>query len=279
MNTNFKIIFSVKILHSYFDGDICTCLEFQPAAGTLGLMKRFRFTLNENINGFEFYSTSTVALRDSLDYIKAATGQGYFEFNVFTNTSAFYSFTTLPINWIGALMYDSAVIVSTEEKTILLKETFSAPETTGIVGKLKVNFDDIVKYTADMNAVNFEISFTARETQWQYYVVNRNAVQLDNATVKGKGDIVFENSGSVIIETGEKALLFSSGSQLIPLSKFPKHKFDLVNNQQVASNNKTTQNSSSKMIIKGLPNPDPLKMGTVQINDKTQVSSPIYIYV
>jgi len=280
MNTSYQQLFHVKILHSYFEGNVCTCLQFVPAAGTLDIMKRFQFTINENVSGFAFYSSSTVSLSDSLSHVQAVTGQSYFEFDLINNETAFYGFTALPINWTGKLLYDSAAVTAPAEgNTWLLTETLSAPATTAIAGSLKIRFDDLIKYSNDQQPLNYEISFTARATQWQYYVVNRNAVQLDNAAVKGKGDIVFENAGNVIMETGEAALLFSSAGQLIPLSKFPKHKFDLVNSIVIAGTTKTTKSNASKMIIKGLPTPDPLRMGTVVLNEKTQVSSPIYIYV
>lgn len=279
MNTDFNKLFKVSILHSYFDGDICTCLQFSPSAVTLELLQRYQFKISDAVNGFGFYSSSATSLSASLGYIKAATGREYFEFDLLTSDPAFYCFTDLPVNWTGRLLYDSASVTQVQGgNTLLLTGKLSEPETTMIVGNLKVRFDDLVNYTVAGQPVNFEISYAARATQWQYYVVNRNSVNLDNASVKGKDGIVFENSGSVTIETGESALLFTSGERLIPLSRFPKHRFDLVNNLSPAGNQQAT-GSRSKTIIKGLPIPDPLRMGTVQLQTKSQVSSPIYIYV
>jgi hypothetical protein len=280
MDTGFQLLFKTEILHSYFEEDICTCLEFKPSKALEELLKRFKFTISGNTNGFLFYSSSTGSLSTFLDHIKTATGQDCFEFDLINNSEAFYSFTPFPLDWTGQLQYDSSLMTALPEaQTFLLTETLSPRETTGTAGKLKVRFNDVLTLQADGQALNFKIRFEARATQWQYYVVNRNAVPLENAAVKGKGDVAFENSGTVTIETGEKALLFSSGDQLIPLSRFPKQKFDLVRVLKPVSDQKPARSSASEIIVKGLPNPDPLKMGIATVNDKTQVSSPIYIYV
>lgn len=279
MRTNFLKLFQVEILHSYFESSICPCLQFLPAASTQGLMERYKFTILQNVNGFQFYSTSAVSLRDSLDYIRTVAGTNYFEFELFNNDAAFYCFTGgLPLNWQGQLLYNSAM-VNNDNGIFVMTQSLSVPEITAITGKLKINFDDLLKYDAAAQPLTYRISYTARATQWQYYIVNRNAIPMENPAVKGKSGIVFDNAGSVTMDTGEKALLFYSGT-LLPLSKVPNHKFDLVNTP--ADNNsatiKTKQNSA-RIIFKSLPTPDPMRMGTVAIDNKTQVSSPIYIYV
>ena len=279
MRTRFKFVFGVQVLHTYFEGDICTCLQLRPTAATADVMARYQLKMNDRINGFEFYSGSIASLSESLQHIQRTTGLSCFEFDLINNDMAFYCFTALPMNRTVQLLYDSASVTSIpESKTLLLTETIEAVDSTAIAGKLKVRFADLIKYTGDLQTVNFEISYTARETQWKYYVVNRNALDLNNPAIRGKSDINFRNEGIVTIETGEKALLFSSGDQLLALSKFPKYKFDLVNLLKPPTG-QPEKRTASKVIIKGLPDPDPSQIQAAFINAKTQVSSPIYIYV
>lgn len=278
MNTNFQQVFNVTILHSYFEGGICNCLEFMPTAATADLMHRYRFTMDEKVNGFALYTTSVVPLRDSLTYIQAASGDDRFEFELLNNNPAFYCFTALPMNWVGQLLYDSAQVTVSPEGTLVLQEILSSPETTFIAGKMSIRFSDLLDRAMRGQPAAFEISYTARATQWRYYVVNRNAVPMENAMVKGRNSITFTNGGKVKTAAGEEAVVYSSDS-LIPLSRNPKYIFDLVNQPLPAENKGTSANSSPRIIFKGLPNPDPAMMAEAEINNKIQVSSPIYIYV
>jgi len=278
ITTNYLQVLSLSVAHSYFEGNICTCLQFRPKPLAAELFGRFGFRMRNKLNGFELYTTSTATLRSLFNYITSATGEVFFEFDMLSSRSDFNSFTEIPVNWVGLLEYSSRNITE-GDKTLLLKETLSPPVTPSVCGNLKIYFDDLLDETEEGTTPSFEISFSARATQWQYFVINRNSVPLDNPLIKGKADIVFENRGTVTIETGERALLLSSGNALLSLSEVPVYKFDLVNELRSGGNETTTKRTPARTVFKGLPNADPAQSGLISINDKIQVSSPIYIYV
>lgn len=76
------------------------------------------------------------------------------------------------------------------------------------------------------------------------------------------------------METGENALLFSSGRP-IPLNEKPIYRFDLVNRPLTAGN----QSIRLQIIIKGLPVPMPQRMVKVTVNAKEMLASPVYVYL
>jgi hypothetical protein len=280
MESNFKIAFKLMVAHTYFEQGVCNCLQFIPDESTQKILNRFGFLIRNKVNGFELYSNSTTELPAYLTYIKKVTGQDFFTFKIKTNNSGFQSFTDLPVDWMGQILYDSQSITNVyDANTVKLTATLSADVDNANIGNLIIRFDELAKYTNSQNSAQFNISYNARATQWQYYVINKSAIKLDNTAVVGKSDIAFNAPQHVIIENGQQALLFSSGGTMIPLSEVPKYKFDLVNNPILTDSINQNKSTATKTILKGLPTPDPRRFGLTSVDGKKQVSSPMYVYV
>jgi len=273
MQSNFKIVFKVETSHTYFEKNSCNCLHFEPGPVTKSLIKRFGLVIAKQVNGFEFYANPVNAVSLLLNYIKAATGATFFDFDIRWDDANFSHFTELPLNWVGQLVYDSHSAANINNAGVIqLAESFSDSAGTPYNGSLTIHFDDILK-----GDTQFSINYTARATQWQYFVVNKSAVPLSNPAVTGKTSIVFNSPENVTMENGDQALLFTSGDNLISLSQVPKYKFDLVNYTSGATND-AAQRASPKVIVKGLPNPGAQQISIAK-GDKGQVSSPMYVYI
>ncbi|RKR04879.1 hypothetical protein C8C83_4211 [Flavobacterium sp. 90] len=232
--------------------------------------------MNPVSNGFDLYSNTKSSLSDLLDYISKSTDQDFFEFDIKCSNPNFILFTTLPINLLGAINYSSQDPKNINENgKITLNQTFETKLIPSNFGHLKIYFEDILKEQNTSNSVLFEINFTARATQWQYYFINKNAVSLNNPSITEKENIQFDGPKTVTIPTGESALLFTSNKTYITLSEKPKYKFDLISSS--SSTNQT--NTKPKVIIKGLPVPDVSRIGIIENNDQNQVASPMYIYL
>jgi len=280
MQSNFKMVFRVEVLHTYFEKNICNCLYFVPGAGTKSLIKRFGFVIRKQVNGFEFHVSTSSTLPALLSHIKTATNMVFFDFDIYSDDENFTYFTTLPIDFMGLQLYNSQSTknVNTADDTQLSAE-FSNNVAAPQLGSLAIYFEDIIKSLASKDVVRFTINYTARATRWQYFVVNKNAVQLNNAAVVGKTDMVFNRPEEVTLENGTPALLFSSGSNLIPLSKVPKYQFDLVNNGANTGSDTTKTTLLRRVIFKGLPTPTPQRISTTNTDTENVVSSLIYVYV
>ncbi|RLJ80639.1 hypothetical protein [Pedobacter alluvionis] len=274
MIEKYQRLFQLDVYHSYFQKSICRCLEFNADSATEQLMKRFRLLIRRQINGIGLYGNASQPLKELLTYIEQVTGQHAFCFEMRTNNPDFNFFTELPPNWVGQLLYDSSNI-TVDDQNIQLNQELSGNPGTNCIGKVTLRFADILKFDKDMGTVSFDIKLMARATQWQYFIINRNALPLDNLAISGKEPIDFEGPENVVMETSQNALLFSSGSKLIPLSEVPVHKFDLINHPP-SNDNKTVQ---PQIIIKGLPTPIPEWIGKVTDNAAEQLSSPMYVYL
>lgn len=275
IKSNYTRIFSLAAYHTYFENDICTCLQFTPDGTTTVLLERYGFKMREGINGFDFFFNGTGSPAGILNYVAKVTGQNYFEFTITSTNEAFLLFTDLSVDWLGQIEFNSASPSNqTTNGTIVLSEILSPCALASDPGVVRIYFADILSG----NCPAFEIRLNARSTQWQYYIVNKSALELDSPAISGKPATGFTGPENVTIPTGQSAMLFSSGD-LLPLSEVPKYKFDLVNNSAAANPSSAQIKTNGKVIFKGLPNPDPGNVGIVMINGQKKTASPIYVYV
>lgn len=278
IQSNFIKAFGIMAYHSFFDNNKCNCLHFTPNHTTDITLRKFGFKMNPFSNGFELFSNTNSSLSDLLDYITKTTQQDYFEFDITSGNPNFMLFTALPINWLGEINYssrDPKNEINTD--SILLNQTLETKLISPFFGHVKIYFDDLQKTQNNAESLLFHINFTARATQWQYYFINKNEVQLTNPLIVEKGSVQFDGPKKVTLQTGEQALLFTSGNTNILLSEKPKYKFDLVN--QNTPNDSSQINSRGKVILKGLPVPDVSRIGIVGNSQTSQVTSPMYIYL
>ncbi|WP_428232583.1 hypothetical protein [Flavobacterium sp.] len=243
------------------------------------LLKKNGFILHPSSNGFEVLYNSSVPINTMLDYISKTSSQDYFEFNMQSSNLNFYFFTALPINWFGLITYTSHNNNNNNNNngTITLLETLETKQSNSFTGNLKIYFEDLKKFLNNSSPVLFEIIFKARETQWYYYVINKNDVLLNNAAITEKGIVQFDGPTKVTLQTGEQALLFTSNNKHISLSEKPKFKFDLINTS--GRKELSPDNINAKIIIKSLPVPDVSRMTIIQNSQGGQVVSPMYIYL
>lgn len=279
MKSNYKLILGLEVNHSYYENNVCNCLKFIPSKATAELQKKYSFIIRYQTNGFELYANTIKPAGEFLQYIIKVSEDAFFEYTITSNDSNFSLFTELPVNQQGSLNYDTGFKQNLYDKEVLSLQAQILQANTLALGSLKISLNDVLKYQNDDGVLNMQINYTARATQWQYYVINKSSVKLNNPSVTGNPDVAFEAPVEVTIATGQAALLFTSGNNLIPLSEYPKYKFDLVNNSTAIPDNKISQKKTGKLIFKNLPNPQPNRIGSVVVNGKGQISSPIYLYI
>ncbi|PCI93939.1 MAG: hypothetical protein COB15_15380 [Flavobacteriales bacterium] len=274
-----KKIFQVRALHSYFDKNECKCLTFEPSKSTLKLMQRFGLHIHLHNDGFSFFATTKDSINNYLAYIETVSRKSSFEFEIQPKIDNFNVFTDLPVDWSGTISFNTdneSNILS--NGTLDIEKNYSFKKSTGSLALLTINFKDILKYGDLDSFTEFQIKFNRRATQWQYYIINRSAVKLDNPKISSKTDINFTGPVKTTIATGIEALLFTSGEQLIPLSKTPLYKFSLINESAVLENTAKSK-TSSKIIFNALPNPKTEMIGFKVDTDTKLVSSPMYVYI
>jgi hypothetical protein len=277
---SYSKIFSLEVLHSFFEKKICDCLLFEPAEITDKVMKRFGFIVRKKMNGFSVYCNTSQLLPFFFDYIKKATFENSFDFVIKTNDESFFLFTELPPGPEGQIDYSSEKISGIDAAGVVVLQPAYSQTKKGVVGNIRFCFDDILTYKKDKDATAFRIEFQSRSTQWQYYIVNKSSVHVENPAINGKLNISFDGPVNVNIPSGETAMLFTSANELLPLSAKPQFQLDLVNNKIVeGENERAGPLSARKILFKGLPWPDPGRIGLTELNGRQIFSSPMYIYL
>ena len=275
---SFTKIVGVSVFHTYFENNKCNCLGIIPNRESELILNKFGFKLNYNSNGFDLYCNSTSTVTSVLDYIEKTTSVRYFEFMIKSNDANISLYTQMPINWLGQVNFSSQDAKNqNNQNSFVLNQILEPSNYNTHFGSLKIYFQDIQNSQDLSIPIHFDINFSARATIWQYYIINRNAIPLENPSILEKGKTPFYGPELVTIQTGEQALLFTSNTTLIPLSQKPKYKFDLINT--TITSELTPKKISVKTILKGLPVPDVSPIGIIKVNGQNQVLSPMYIYL
>jgi hypothetical protein len=279
MSTGYPSIFSIEVMHSFFENNICNCLQFSYGKNTQVLLKRYPFLVRHKVNGLGIYADTTAEITSMLEYIGRVLPP-YFDFSMQATHQNFGLFTDLPKNRSGQLTYNSGDIADIlENGTVILNPAFQVLKEGVSLATIRINFEDVLKYRNTGSPAQFQISFTARATQWQYYIVNRNGLKLEWPAINGKKKIRFDGPLNVSIPGGEPALLFTSNDQLLPLSETPVYQFDLVNYPGKEGEELPVFIPASQVVYKGLPVPGPADIGFTQLNGEEVFSSCIYVYI
>lgn len=273
MLTSYKILFTCKVMHTFFADNICRGVAFKPGKATQEVTRRFEMLIIPSTNGFSMLVNSSNAIPDLLNYVTNVTGYNYFDFELTIDDSSFNNYTEVPVNWVGQFQFSSGNVASQTGETILLKTVLSdtSPRPRGV---FNVFFNDIV-HTASQPPI-YTMQFNARLTQWDYYVILRTKnVDQANLRVRSKDSIRVNGPQQTKTASGEAAVLFKV-DKLIPLSETPKHSFDLI----IAGDLRNSPGERyDRVLYKGLPAPGKSNIGITTDGKNTLVTSPMYVYI
>ena len=269
MNANYTLVFNIDIKHTYFSSGICEDLTYSPTIDTKQIIDKYGFIIRKTVSGFQLYSNTNQSIEDYLTYIQQVTETTAFEFTGTAINQVFYNYTAeIPVVEIGVLSYESNRLVN---NSVSLQETFIAKSDASHIISIKILFNDIIKAHTPDTQLSYQILLNARNTQWQYYIINNSNQEYTEIAIESNTtEIQFTNEGETTLQNGQKATLFSSGEALIPLKNVAEHKFDIVNTKQ------TIAGSRKETIFKGLPIPNP---SSQIILDNGTIASPMYVYI
>lgn len=270
---NYRRVLTVRLLHNYFKNGLCNGALLSPDALTKQLFTRFNFLVRNSGNGVELFTSSQTPVTGLLKYITQSTGAAFFRFTIQVSEPHFLMITQLPVDRSGMMIYDSRHGSGpSKEGNIQLEGVFSAAPAVDCMGMLTVHFDDLIKYETVNDSLQFIISFNTRSTLWQYYIINKTQFSFNNLSIAANKNIRFSDPVNVVTQDGNTASLFSSLT-LIPLSQEAPCQFNLVYSA-------TSRNSMvTKILYKGLPLPAPDQFELIQVQNESQLSSPMYVYL
>lgn len=108
--------------------------------------------------------------------------------------------------------------------------------------------------------------FTARAFPWRYYLVSGSGVDLQTISLGGRDGQLFSGPKETTLPNDQKAVLFDSGSHLIPLSEIPKIDLQLL------------QGNPSRVLASSMPTPNPQSISAEKDSEgKLHSFAAIYI--
>ncbi|WP_299136733.1 hypothetical protein [uncultured Tenacibaculum sp.] len=274
IRSSFQTIFNLEVTHTYYENNICKGLVYKPTKETQTIINKFFFKPRITDTGFGLYTDTKRSIAFFLNYLTEVTGETSFHFEANTLNPQFYQITDLPINKIGVIIYKSNwVIPSSKAAPIVLKSNFIPTKEANVVFKVSIEFKDIISQFENNITPLYQIKFKARATQWNYLVMNRSRQNLGSLSIESKSNIKFKGPVEVNLQNGEKAQRFTTDKELLKLTEIPKYSFDLI------SLTKKNGLDRTKIIFKGLPNPNPsvIEVNTNQL--APLVASLMYVYV
>lgn len=272
MNVVYTSLFKIAISHSYYASNTCECMSYKASTTTETMLSKYGIVLRNEQDGFEIYTTTNQSIETFLTYITNVSGHTAFEFDGITSDANFYNFTNIPINKVGVLTYESNQTVTEDSNTtIQLQENFVPSNSATNALKITIYFDDIIRLQQTNDHIQFSIQLQARETQWNYYIINNSNQEYNQLEIQSTDEhIQFSEVSEVTLQNHQKALLFTSNTNNIPLKNEVTYQFNLINSR------KTIAGERKEIIIKGLPIPNPQNI-SIQ-NDHT-IASLMYVYI
>ena len=277
MSVKLTPLFRVNVNHSYFKDNLCTSIDFVITKETEQLIKDYGFIFRKGGSGFELYTTSASELKSQLEYIEKVSGQTAFHFQLLVNNPDFLRFTRLPEGANVQLDYSSNDTSNKKENgTVVLHQVLGEEGDTRSIGSVCIHFSDLIALENTDNGLSYRIDFVARSTRWEYFIINRNKISLNNPAIIGVSGLKFDDPTHVTLPNGQNALKFSSGGTLIPLSEVPQYHFNLVDRPSDSDDN---QQADSKVIFKGLPEANPQSIYINQSTEEVIYVLPMYVYI
>ncbi len=247
--SDYKKYIDVTVHHGYFNSGPCTALRFEPNEETIRVIARFGMVFQPKANGFSLFTSK----KFDFSYLKDTLEFTHFEFEMRQTDSNFLAYTDFDPDWNGFISYsvvEQALVPEYEtEKRALLGNA--------ILGSVTIGVDQ---------GGTYEITFQARSTVWDYYIINQSSLDLDSSVITTKSGDQFPEPIPAHTISDLETLLFSSGDQLYPLTQKPEQFFQL--------------RVGSKVLFKALPVPivDNFEIESVDSTNK-RVRSPMLVYV
>lgn len=255
-------IAGLQLKHTYYTSGLCPALSLKPTLETVAVMAKYNFVLREINGSYVLVGEDQDDLKAYFDYITKVTGMDSFIFELHVEDSNFFIFSNISTKSMGTYNYSTG----SQEQDGLLKPDLETD--SGVFGKVNFQFDDLAKKTGSI----YKIQFQASESIWNYYVINKSALDIENCYIKTSNASEFNPPVEITAANGERAICFSS-SEPVLMAETSKVSYALA---QKSQNEKLP---NGKIIFKGLPLAGPINTSINNQNGDVQFVSSLYIYI
>ncbi|WP_105170033.1 hypothetical protein [Pseudoalteromonas sp. T1lg23B] len=273
-------LFSLLLEHGYFADKKWINAQLQATSTTQFWLNRYQMSLHKDGTTWRLYGYQNTAKADFLRYLSHTQNIQTLEFLLLQPLDDFVTFTDLPMDWKGLLQFNTANSMPVSEGASVLQVDTLDKATQGVfvdraIAKIVFNISDL------MVTEHYQITLSARATQWVYHLIQRGQTHLYQPQLVDKqNEVSFTTPSFYKTQEGEAAWLSNSGEFNLPLQQVPAPRFELVDTQQLDS---TGEHNIQRTVISALPAPrsDQLHLGTPLNSNSSSplcVQSHMYVY-
>ena len=277
MSAHYIPLVGLRFFHSWYAGGVLRDFSVQPNAATTRLMKQFQLISRSNGNAFGLYCLANKPRL--LKSLRAAMNRQPLVLELHAQAAGFYAFTELPMHYRGPLVFDSRQTSGPSSAPVLMLQTPTAPPPESSTAVISLWDDALFDAGGAPRNREYRIELEARKTQWRYYVVNRSRTRLANSAVQSSNGLVFDTPVPQELPTGEQALMYSSGANLLAYAERPQNHFNLVINNAPEKQAKHAAATGSRILLAGLPIPSFTQLNSMLTQGDQAACSAVYLYV
>lgn len=267
----------IVISHSYYKDGNFRDVKVLPDKRSHVFMLNTGLLLRESDHGFSIYYQSSF----SAQYIKELTsffGSYHLRFSLYTLAENFVNFTEMSLSELVQFQFSNKKVSEVHSGLLLPLQAKRLVQTTDI-GYVDIYLDELLEGNK-ITTKQYEVTFSCRSTQWNYYVVSKKedgpggSFQIEDS--KGR---FFNGPEQSQLPNGIAALKFSSGNHVYPIKERPEMNFRL---RKKNSADTIGQGQDEDLVIEKLPTASAASIESIQnlIPGKPMTAcSSIYVYL
>lgn len=242
-------IFQLRLQHCFFKDKQWNNAVLIADETTQRVIQRYQLQLIQQRNVWSLFSHAMTGRETFLQNLDSVVNEQPLRLWLCQPLANFVTFTELPLNWQGLLLFSSHnVAQETNELPMLQWQTIAhggAPDNA--VGVIELNIKDL------LSQPSYQIQLNTRQTYWEYRLIQRHQVRLQHPEIIDEnGERVFTKPEKYTTETGETAWRSTSGQTQLPMQQVPNTVLKLVDNQLVDVH---ADRSVQRTVVNALPTP------------------------
>lgn len=274
---SYTALCQVDLLHSYYSDGVFNQAKVTPDEKSQVFMWNAGLLFKATNKGFVIYRNQSF----DAAYIKELTGffgSFYLRFNLYSTANDFVYITETPLEQLS-LYHFSNKNISGQDPNLMLATLQADILMSGTLGYIDIHLDEFLNNDT-VDAKDYTIEFTARTTQWNYYLANIGDENTSELLIEDSDGNTFSGPEKITISDGTVAYKYSSGQQYYPLKERPSHFCSLK--KKIEETAQVGIESSDDVLIEKLPVASPSSITSIENieSDEQEIAcSSIYVYL
>lgn len=275
---SYQPLCQVDLLHSYYVNGVFRDAKVVPDQKSQIFMWNAGLLFKTTEKGFAIYHNEGF----DESYIKELTGffgNFYLRFNLHSTAKDFIYITDTSLEQLS-LYHFSNKNVSEKEPSQMLPTLQADILMSGTLGFIDIHLDEFLS-DGQLVSKDYTISFSARTTQWNYYLANTTEDHSRGFVIQDSEGNTFSGPERLQISDGSVAYKYSSGSHYYPLREQPLH-FCSLKKLSDLQHQDEGQKLNSDVLIEKLPAASPSSITSIEnidSGDQEIACSSIYVYL